>query len=45
MGTRCPGDRLNILVENMGRINYGHAMTDPKVWPPVPVRLVASRCA
>lgn len=25
-----PGATLDILVENMGRINYGHAMTDPK---------------
>lgn len=24
------GGRLDILIENMGRINYGHGMTDPK---------------
>lgn len=25
------GAKINVLVENMGRINYGHGMTDPKV--------------
>ena len=25
-----PGGLLQLLVENMGRINYGHGMTDPK---------------
>lgn len=25
------GAKVDILVENMGRINYGHGMTDPKV--------------
>ena len=26
----APGDVLNLLVENMGRLNYGGSMTDPK---------------
>lgn len=25
------GSQLQLLVENMGRINFGHNMTDPKV--------------
>lgn len=28
---QAAGQQLWLLLENMGRINYGHGMTDPKV--------------